>query len=48
MLRLFRAGSKPGSPGPAVRILAVLVAVGMLVSVSPFVAVAVAWVIDLL
>lgn len=48
MLRLFRAGSRPGSPSPAVRLLAVLVALGLLVSVSPFVAVAVVWVIDLI
>lgn len=48
MLRMFRSGSSPGSPSPGVRILAVLVALGLLVSVSPFVAVVLVWLVDLL
>lgn len=48
MLRMFRSGSRPGSPSPAVRILAVLIAVGLLVSIAPFVGTFVVGLVDLL
>ncbi len=48
MLRLLRAGSRPGRPAPLVRIVAALLVVGMLVAVAPFLAAFIMWVVDLL
>ncbi|MGF1661470.1 MAG: hypothetical protein ACFCVG_03195 [Kineosporiaceae bacterium] len=48
MLRLLRAGSGPGGRGPAVRVLAALLVLGLLVGIAPFLGAAVVWVLDVL
>lgn len=42
MLKLFRSGPD-GRPGPAVKIVAVLIAVGLLATLAPFVSEIAAW-----
>jgi hypothetical protein len=48
VLRLLRAGSGPGGRGPAVRVLAALLVLGLLVGIAPFLGAVVVWVLDVL
>ncbi|MGF1648598.1 MAG: hypothetical protein ACFCVF_17005 [Kineosporiaceae bacterium] len=48
MLRMLRAGSGPGGRGLAVRVVAVLLVLGLVLGIAPFVGTILGWVLDVL
>lgn len=48
MLRLMRAGARPGRPGLVVRVIAVLIVLGMVIAAVPLLGRLLVWITTLL
>lgn len=48
MLRLMRAGARPGRPAPIVRVIALLIVLGMVIAAVPLVGRLLVWLTTLL